>query len=280
MKQASILGAFCAISLAFAAHAEESEPRKVPDPWPEFTFKRVKPPAADAQRRILVTIKPDAVIAAPRPEPEPTPAPDLAAALVPSGYEWFWAQVSPKADVSGARRFQDALATISKGPDGKPVTGPRLDTLAKISRDHGINILNATIGTDVSPALALAVIAVESSGNPQAVSSAGAQGLMQLIPATADRFNVKDSHDPAQNIEGGVAYLHWLLKEFKGDALLALAGYNAGENAVKGHNGVPPYAETRAYVPKVLAAWQVARALCRTPPELISDGCVFDLASG
>ncbi len=71
------------------------------------------------------------------------------------------------------------------------------------------------------------------------------------------------------------AYLDWLLKEFKRDPLLALAGYNAGEGAVKKHKGVPPYAETRAYVPKVVAAWQVARTLCMTLPKYVTDGCVF-----
>jgi soluble lytic murein transglycosylase-like protein len=98
---------------------------------------------------------------------------------------------------------------------------------------------------------------------------------MQLIPATAERFGVKDSTDPVQNIKGGVAYLSWLMKEFDGDPILALAGYNAGEGAVRKHNGVPPYAETRAYIPKILAAWRVARTMCLTEPELVSDGCVF-----
>ena len=65
-----------------------------------------------------------------------------------------------------------------------------------------------------------------------------------------------------------MAYLYWLMQEFDGDVLLALAGYNAGEGAVRKHDGVPPFAETRAYVPKVLAAWNVARNLCMTPPEL------------
>ena len=77
---------------------------------------------------------------------------------------------------------------------------------------------------------------------------------MQLIPATARRFNVKDAYDPSQNIAGGAAYLNWLLKEFNGDVLLALAGYNAGEGAVRKHKGVPPYKETRDYVVKVLDA--------------------------
>ena len=101
------------------------------------------------------------------------------------------------------------------------------------------------------------------------------EGLMQLIPATAERFGVKDSMDAKSNIRGGVAYLDWLLEEFDGDALLALAGYNAGEGAVKKNGGIPPYSETRAYVPKVIAAWSIARSLCLTMPELASDGCVF-----
>jgi soluble lytic murein transglycosylase-like protein len=131
----------------------------------------------------------------------------------------------------------------------------------------------------VSPALVLAVIAVESGGNAAAVSSAGATGLMQLMPDTASRFGVTESTDPVQNIRGGVAYLDWLMGEFGNDAVLALAGYNAGEGAVMKNAGVPPYAETRGYVPKVLAAWRVARGLCRTPPDLPGDGCVFVLSA-
>jgi soluble lytic murein transglycosylase-like protein len=119
------------------------------------------------------------------------------------------------------------------------------------------------------------VIAVESAGQPDAVSGAGAQGLMQLMPDTAARFGVTDSLDAVQNIKGGVAYLDWLMGNFDGDPILVLAGYNAGEGSVRDNAGVPPFAETRAYVPKVLAAWSVARGLCQTPPELMTDGCVF-----
>jgi soluble lytic murein transglycosylase-like protein len=90
---------------------------------------------------------------------------------------------------------------------------------------------------------------------------------------------VGDVFDPMQNIKGGVAYLDWLMKRFDGDPLMVLAAYNAGENAVTGAGGVPPYAETRDYVPKVLAAWTVAQGLCMTPPELVSDGCVFRTAA-
>jgi soluble lytic murein transglycosylase-like protein len=86
---------------------------------------------------------------------------------------------------------------------------------------------------------------------------------------------VADATDPAQNIKGGVAYLGWLMERFDRDPILSLAGYNAGENSITEHQGVPPFAETRAYVPKVLAAWKVARGLCLTPPELMTDGCVF-----
>lgn len=127
----------------------------------------------------------------------------------------------------------------------------------------------------MSPALVLAVIAVESAGKVDAVSGAGAQGLMQLMPATAERFGVEDSLIPAENILGGVKYLNWLMDEFDRDPILVLAGYNAGEGSVRTYEGVPPFEETRDYVPKVLAAFQVARGLCQTPPELITDGCVF-----
>ena len=135
--------------------------------------------------------------------------------------------------------------------------------------------MRETVGTRVSPALVLAVMAVESGGRVDAVSRAGAQGLMQLMPATAARFGVSDAFDADQNVAGGVAFLDLLVGMFDGDPILVLAGYNAGENSIADNNGVPPYAETRDYVPKVLEAFRTARALCLTPPELISDGCVF-----
>jgi len=106
----------------------------------------------------------------------------------------------------------------------------------------------------LDPNLVLAVMATESNFNPWAVSPKDARGLMQLIPDTARRFQVKDLMDPTQNIRGGMAYLRWLLAYFEGDASLALAAYNAGEGAVERYRGVPPYAETRLYVYKILAA--------------------------
>ncbi len=104
---------------------------------------------------------------------------------------------------------------------------------------------------ELNPALVLAVIQVESNFDPKARSHKNAQGLMQLIPATAERFGVKDILDPLDNLKGGMAYLRWLLDYFNGNLTNALAAYNAGEQAVKRHGGVPPYSETRAYVRKV-----------------------------
>jgi hypothetical protein len=97
-----------------------------------------------------------------------------------------------------------------------------------------------------------AVIQTESQFDPRAVSSVGAQGLMQLMPATARRFGVADPFNPQQNIFGGVRYLRWLLDKFGGDQTLAAAGYNAGENAVVRYKGVPPYRETQGYVRKIM----------------------------
>ena len=245
---------------------------------PDFTFKRVKPPEAGSTgRRITVQIEPAPMVVARPSSPEAT-APGAQEAI--GRYAWFWETISPLLDDSSPGRLEPALIHIATAGSGQQIAAPRLTDLLGIARLHRAELLLNTVGTRVSPALVLAVIAVESSGRADAVSSAGAVGLMQLIPATADRFGVADSLNAAQNIKGGVAYLDWLLTEFGGDPILALAGYNAGENAVKRHGGVPPYAETRDYVPKVLAAFAVARNLCKTPPMLISDGCVFNLGEG
>jgi len=103
----------------------------------------------------------------------------------------------------------------------------------------------------LDPTLVLAVIYAESGFASGAASPRNAQGLMQLMPETAQRFGVKDVMDPADNIAGGVRYLRWLLAYFKGDLPLVLAGFNAGEGAVTRYGGVPPYPETLAYVEKI-----------------------------
>ncbi len=108
----------------------------------------------------------------------------------------------------------------------------------------------------VDPFLARAIIQAESAFYDKARSRAGALGLMQLMPATALRFGVMDPFDPRQNIMGGTKYLKWLMDYFSGDATKVIAAYNAGERAVEKYNGIPPYRETRGYVPKVLELWQ------------------------
>jgi soluble lytic murein transglycosylase-like protein len=113
-------------------------------------------------------------------------------------------------------------------------------------------INNASVIYGVEPALIKSVIKTESNFDPYAVSNKGACGLMQLIPETAKRFNVTDIFDPKSNIYGGVEYLSYLITLFKGDIKLAVAAYNAGENAVIKYNQqVPPYKETKNYVKKV-----------------------------
>ena len=103
----------------------------------------------------------------------------------------------------------------------------------------------------ISPLFALAIIRAESNFDPNAISARNAQGLMQLIPETSARFNVKKPFDPVQNVRGGLAYLRWLLAYFRGDVALVAAAYNAGEGTVERYRGVPPYAETRAYVQRI-----------------------------
>jgi hypothetical protein len=104
----------------------------------------------------------------------------------------------------------------------------------------------------LDPDLVQAVVAVVSGFRPDAVSPKGAQGLMQLMPYTARALGVKDTFDPAANLDGGTRYLRALIKRYGGDVTRALAAYNAGEGAVARHGGVPPYPETLAYVRKVL----------------------------
>lgn len=112
-----------------------------------------------------------------------------------------------------------------------------------------IETVSESFGVDA--ALIRAVMHAESGFQPDAVSHAGAQGLMQLMPATASRFGVVDAFDPKENITGGAAYLAWLLDEFEGDLTRVIAAYNAGENAVRRHGGIPPFAETQEFVRRV-----------------------------
>lgn len=143
-------------------------------------------------------------------------------------------------------------------PEKAPVKGEIDNYIANLPESkRWILRLVETISTwhKVDPKLVLSIISVESNFATSAQSNKQAQGLMQLIPGTAERFNVKNAYDASQNIKGGVAYLRWLLAYFEGDVSLAVAAYNAGEGAVNKYKGIPPYAETRKYVQKVHARY-------------------------
>lgn len=131
---------------------------------------------------------------------------------------------------------------------------PNTPAVAKIDAPYSRIVENASRAHGVEGRLVHALIWAESSYNPKAISPSGATGLMQLMPATAKRYGVRDSFDPAQNIDGGVKHLKELLEQFGGDLELAVAAYNAGANAViRAGNRIPPYPQTAAYVPKVIA---------------------------
>lgn len=125
--------------------------------------------------------------------------------------------------------------------------GPIVDMVNRLAPNYGVD-----------PRLALAVISVESGFQPKAVSPRNAQGLMQLMPETAQRFRVRNAFDPEDNVKGGLAYLRWLLAYFQGNVTLVAAAYNAGERAVEAHGGIPPFAETRDYVRKITRLYRKA----------------------
>jgi soluble lytic murein transglycosylase-like protein len=142
---------------------------------------------------------------------------------------------------------------VSLRPNAWSPKGPKTVDIAKY-----IPIIDSAAKTyGLDPKLVHAVIRAESGYNPNALSPKGAMGMMQLIPATAQRFGVRNANDATENIHGGSRYLSELLKMFNGNTELALAAYNAGENAViRAGNRIPPYPETMAYVPKVMGFYQ------------------------
>jgi soluble lytic murein transglycosylase-like protein len=138
-------------------------------------------------------------------------------------------------------------------PEAKASSGRSIPTDIPTSGSNDLDWIIFEVGEreGVDPRFIHAVIWQESKYENAARSHAGAQGLMQLMPATAQRFGCKHVNDPAENIEAGTKYLSWLLKRFSGDVRLALAGYNAGEGAVDKYKGVPPYGETQNYVKSI-----------------------------
>jgi soluble lytic murein transglycosylase len=183
----------------------------------------------------------------------------LATALI--GFVLIWtgpalAEIYYRIDENGVARFTNAPTT----PDYRllqPGVLPSASRLTAASIDGLIEAFAAEHSID--SALIRAVIRAESNFNHRAVSRKGAQGLMQLMPATIWRLSVGDAFDPHENIGAGVRYLRQLLDQFQGDLTLTLAAYNAGENAVLRYRGVPPYQETREYVKKVLSLYRRTR---------------------
>jgi soluble lytic murein transglycosylase-like protein len=149
-------------------------------------------------------------------------------------------------------------AAVAPDPEPEPEPHP-FDSLPQWKQQVADLVHKHAPRFGVDPRLALSVIAVESNFDARARSHKDARGLMQLIPETAERFAVTDAFDPLQNVRGGLAYLRFLLAYYRGDVVLAAAAYNAGEKAVDRYRGIPPYAETQAYVRKVLSLYRSER---------------------
>jgi soluble lytic murein transglycosylase-like protein len=173
-------------------------------------------------------------------------------------------------DADGVKHFTDMpdnnrYRLLVLSPNDMTESGDRYNAnmLARASQYDAI-IEKAAVSAAVEPNLLRAVIVVESGFNSRAVSKRGAVGLMQLMPATASRFGVANPYDPLQNVHGGARYLKFLMDRFGQNVRLALAAYNAGEEAVDRNGGqIPPFTETMAYVPKVLKIYRMLAAQTR-----------------
>ena len=167
-------------------------------------------------------------------------------------------------DAQGQRHYTDVpdnnrYRLLVLSPQDRTASGDRYDQqlLAKATQYDAI-IEHAAVSSAVEPNLLRAVIVVESGFNSRAVSKRGAVGLMQLMPATASRFGVSNRYDARQNVHAGARYLKFLIDHFGHDIRLALAAYNAGEDAVERSGGqIPPFSETMAYVPRVLKIYRM-----------------------
>ena len=172
-------------------------------------------------------------------------------------------QIYTYVDADGVRHYTDVpdnnrYRLLVLSPQDRTASGDRYDAmlLAKAGRYDSI-IETAAISASIEPNLLRAVIVVESGFNSRAVSKRGAVGLMQLMPATASRFGVSNPYDPRENVHAGAQYLKFLIDRFGQDVRLALAAYNAGEEAVNRNGGqIPPFTETMAYVPRVLKIYR------------------------
>ena len=174
-------------------------------------------------------------------------------------------------DAQGQRHYTDVpdnnrYRLLVLSPQDRTASGDRYDVrlLARATQYDAI-IEHAAISAALEPDLLRAVIVVESGFNSRAVSKRGAVGLMQLMPATASRYGVSNPYDARQNVHGGARYLKFLIDRFGHDVSLALAAYNAGEDAVVRNGGqIPPFSETMAYVPRVLKIYKMLADRPRT----------------
>ncbi|WP_245779257.1 lytic transglycosylase domain-containing protein [Albimonas pacifica] len=221
----------------------------------DFTFRSVTPPPAGARKRIV--FQNQSVVA-----------------LRPGAAQGFWSRPEARPQVTRARPLAPALAAAA---DWGRATGRAAErdreTARRIMDAHGSAMLAAARGSGLSLSLLLAVAIAESGGDSRATSPKGALGLMQLMPATAAELGVSDAFAPAQAVPGAARHLAALLRRFDEDPLAALAAYNAGAAAVEARRGVPDWAETRAYVPRVLAAAAALQELCLSPPESFRAPC-------
>jgi soluble lytic murein transglycosylase-like protein len=184
---------------------------------------------------------------------------------------WANAKIYTYMDAQGQRHYTDVpdnnrYRLLVLSPQDRTASGDRYDfqLLAKATQFDAI-IEHAAVSSAVEPNLLRAVIVVESGFNSRAVSKRGAVGLMQLMPATASRYGVLNPYDARQNVHGGARYLKFLIDRFGHDIRLALAAYNAGEEAVDRNGGqIPPFSETMAYVPRVLKIYKMLTEQPRT----------------
>jgi len=217
-----------------------------------------------------------------------TNAPPAEPLVAPRQSRWFWRSAGLALGLTVALQARDAHADIyryvdkdgvihfsnvtkrgkliAKGKRGKgaaagasSASGGAGADRAKTPDEYDAYIREAASLYQIPEALVRAVIRVESNFDPRAISRANARGLMQLIPATAERMLVSDPFDARQNVLGGTRYLRILANLFNGNLQLTLAAYNAGEGAVIKYNGIPPYEETQAYVGKVLEYYNIYR---------------------